>query len=316
MYYGRVEGIVSHLSMFKENNADGEISATRIFEIIEDFEKEEFGNDELVDFEGRVEFRDVSFAYNKEEPVLSGLNIKFEPGQMTAIVGKSGSGKTTILSLISKLYDTDSGEILLDGKEIKTLTEQSIRSNIGEISQAPYIFNTSIKQNLLFVKPDATDEEIVKVLKEAQIYNDIKKFKNGIETEIGENGIKLSGGQKQRVAIARLLLMGSKVIVFDEATSSLDNASQNKIVDMLEKYKKDKTIIIVAHRLSTIVGADKIYMLEEGRVVACGTHKELMQNCESYHDLYELEELSARDDVVDGSNLDWRDKQFCDRLNL
>ena len=299
MYYGRVEGLVGHLSSLKEFSADGEISATRIFEIIEDYEKEEFGTEKIENFSGFVEFKNVDFAYNVNEPVLKNLNIRFEPGKMTAIVGKSGSGKTTILSLMSKLYDADSGEILLDGKEIKTLTEKSIRSNIGEISQAPYIFNTSIKQNLLFVKPDASDEEIVNVLKEAQIYGDIKKFENGIETEIGENGVKLSGGQKQRVAIARLLLMNSKVIVFDEATSSLDNESQKKIVEMLEKYKKDKTIVIVAHRLSTIVGADKIFMLDDGKVIASGTHKELMQNCESYHELYELEELSATDDPVE-----------------
>ena len=293
MYYGRVEGLVGHLSMLKETKADGEISATRIFEVIEEYEKEEFGTKELENFEGNIEFKDVDFAYNPEEPVLKGLNIKFEPGKMTAIVGRSGSGKTTILSLISKLYDIDSGEILLDGKNINLLTENAIHSNIGEISQAPYIFNTSIKQNLLFVKEDATDDEIVKVLKEAQIYNDIKKFKDGMNTEIGENGVKLSGGQKQRIAIARLLLMNSKVIVFDEATSALDNTSQKKIVEMLEKYKKDKTIIIVAHRLSTIVGADKIFMLEGGKVIAEGSHKELMKNCASYKELYVLEELSA-----------------------
>ena len=298
-YYGRVEGLVGFMSSFKEFKADGEISATRIFELIEDYEKEEFGSEELENFSGDIEFKDVHFAYTENEPVLKGLDIKFEPGKMTAIVGKSGSGKTTILSLISKLYDIDSGEILLDGKNINTLTEQAIHSNIGEISQSPYIFNTSIKQNLLFVKPDATDEELKKVLKDAQIYNDIKKFSNGMETEIGENGVKLSGGQKQRVAIARLLLMNSKVIVFDEATSALDNESQSKIVEMLEGYKENKTIIIVAHRLSSIVNADKIYMLDGGRVLASGTHKWLMKNCKEYHELYELEEKNSVIDIVE-----------------
>lgn len=298
-YYGRVEGLVGFMSSFKEFKADGEISATRIFELVEDYEKEEFGSEELENFSGDIEFKDVHFAYTENEPVLKGLDIKFEPGKMTAIVGKSGSGKTTILSLISKLYDIDSGEILLDGKNINTLTEQAIHSNIGEISQSPYIFNTSIKQNLLFVKPDATDEELKKVLKDAQIYNDIKKFSNGMETEIGENGVKLSGGQKQRVAIARLLLMNSKVIVFDEATSALDNESQSKIVEMLEGYKENKTIIIVAHRLSSIVNADKIYMLDGGKVLASGTHKWLMKNCKEYHELYELEEKNSVIDIVE-----------------
>ncbi len=295
-YYGKVGSLVSFMSSFKEFKAEGEISATRIFEILEDYEKEEFGTEILEDFSGNIEFKDVHFSYNENEPVLKGLNIKFEPQKMTAIVGKSGSGKTTILSLISKLYDTSSGEILLDGKDINSLTENAIHSNIGEISQSPYIFNASIKQNLLFVKPDATDDELVKVLKEAQIYKDIKKMPNGMDTEIGENGVKLSGGQKQRVAIARLLLMNSKVIVFDEATSALDNNSQNKIVEMLETYKKDKTIIIVAHRLSTIVNADKIYMLSDGVVIDGGTHKQLMNSCKEYYELYKLEEESSAQD--------------------
>ena len=147
---------------------------------------------------------------------------------------------------------------------------------------------------MLFVKPEATEEEIVSVLKQAQIYDDLAKLDKGIDSEIGENGIKLSGGQKQRIAIARLLLMNSKVIVFDEATSALDNASQNKIVEMLETYKKDKTIIIVAHRLSTIVGADKIYVIEDGKNIADGTHRELMKGCKQYKELYEFEEKNAK----------------------
>lgn len=289
-YYGRVEGLVGFISSFKEYKADGEIAATRIFELVEDYEKEEFGTETIDNFSGKIEMKNVKFSYGDDDLVLDGVNIVFEPGKMTALVGKSGSGKTTILSLLSKLYEVKSGKILFDDKDINSLTENSIHSNIGEISQSPYIFNTSIKQNLLFVKPDATEEELVNVLKEAQIYNDIKKMKNGIDTEIGENGVKLSGGQKQRIAIARLLLMNSKVIVFDEATSALDNDSQKKIVEMLESYKKDKTIIIVAHRLSTIVNADNIFMLDDGKVIANGTHKFLMKNCEKYNELYKLEE--------------------------
>ena len=216
---------------------------------------------------------------------------------MTAIVGKSGSGKTTILNLISKLYDVADNSIFLDGHDINSLTEESIRSNIGEISQAPYIFNASIRENLFFSKPEATEEEMIKVLKDAQIYEDIEKMEKGIDTEIGENGVKVSGGQKQRIAIARLLLKENKVIVYDEATSALDNGSQNKIVQLLETLKKDKTIIIVAHRLSTIIGADKIYMLDGGKVLDSGTHKELMMNCEKYKELYELEESGAKIDT-------------------
>ena len=293
-YYSRVSWLVSYISSFKERKAEGEIAATRIFEIIENYEKEEFGTEELNNFSGKIELKDVSFSYNSEQTVLDGLNISFEPGQITAIVGKSGSGKTTILSLISKLYETSSGEILFDGKEIKTLTEQSIRGNVGEVSQSPYIFNASVRQNLLFVKPDASEEELIGALKDAQIYEDIEKMPNGMDTEIGENGVKLSGGQKQRIAIARLLLLKTKVIVFDEATSALDNNRQNKIVELLETIKRDRTIIIVAHRLSTIVGSDKIYMLDDGKVLGEGTHRSLMKSCKEYKELYKLEEENAK----------------------
>lgn len=297
-YYGRVEGLVNYLSSFKEFHADGEVSAARIFELIEDYEKEEFGTETLENFSGNIEFKNVNFSYGENE-VLKSVNINFQPGKMTAIVGKSGSGKTTILNLISKLYTASSGEILLDGKEISTLTEFAIRENIGEISQSPYIFNTSVRQNLLFAKPSATEEELIDALKKAQIYEDVQNMPDGLDSEIGENGIKISGGQKQRLAIARLLLKNPKVIVFDEATSALDNSSQKKIVELLETYKNTKTIIIVAHRLSTIIGADTIYMIEDGKVVSSGKHSSLMKNCKQYRELYLLEESAAKQTVED-----------------
>ena len=289
-YYGKVEWLVQYISTLKENLAVGEVSATRIFEIIEEYPKEEYGNEEIEKFSGLIELKDVTFSYDKENNVLENVNMTFKPGEITAIVGKSGSGKSTILNLLAKLYDIDKGEILFDNKNIKDLTENSIRSNIGVVSQSPYIFNTTIRQNLLFVKPNATEKEIIDVLKKAQIYNYIKKLQDGIDSELGENGIKLSGGQKQRLAIARLLLKDSKVIVFDEATSALDNENQNKIVEVLESLRETRTIIIVAHRLSTIVGADKIYVIDEGKNIADGTHKKLMRACSEYKELYKLEE--------------------------
>lgn len=293
-YYARVEGLVNFLSSFKEFSADGEISASRIFEVVEDYEKEVFGTEVLNDFSGKIKFKNVNYSYNNGVQVLKNVNMEFENGKMTAIVGKSGSGKTTILNLISKLYDVDDDSIFLDDYDINSLTENSIRDNIGEISQSPYIFNSSIRQNLLFSKPDASDEEIIDVLKKAQIYDDIMKMPNGLETEIGENGVKISGGQRQRLAIARLLLKNNKVIVFDEATSALDNGSQSKIVNLLENMKNDRTIIIVAHRLSTIIGSDKIYMIDDGKIISEGTHSELMKNCKEYKELYELEENGAK----------------------
>lgn len=293
-YYGKVDGLVNFLSSFSEYNAEGEISASRIFEVVEDFEKESFGNESLENFSGNVSFKNVNYAYSNGVQVLKNVNLKFEPGKMTAIVGKSGSGKTTILNLISKLYDVSDDSIFFDEKDINSLSENAIRSNIGEISQSPYIFNSSIRQNLLFAKPDASEDEMIEVLKRAQIYDDIKKMQDGLDTEIGENGVKISGGQRQRLAIARLLLKDNKVIVFDEATSALDNGSQSKIASLLENMKKDKTVIIVAHRLSTIINADKIYMIDDGSVIAEGTHSELMKNCEKYKKLYELEESGAK----------------------
>lgn len=293
-YYGRVEGLVQYISSLKENLAEGEISASRVFDIIDNYEKEEYGTETIDNFSGLVKLEDVSFSYSENEMMLKNINMVFEPNKMTAIVGKSGSGKSTILSLLAKLYDVNSGKIMFDDKDISLLCENAIHSNIGVVTQSPYIFNTTIKQNLLFVKPNATDKELVEVLKQAQIYDDIKKTKLGIDSEIGENGLKLSGGQRQRLAIARLLLMNSKVIVLDEATSALDNENQNKIVDVLNNLKKDKTIIIVAHRLSTIVDADRIYLIDNGENIADGLHKELMKKCKAYKDLYLMEEKDAK----------------------
>ena len=293
-YYGKVEVLVRHISSFKEYHAEGEIAASRIFEVIEDYEKESFGEKTLDNFTGKIELKNLNFSYDNINTILKDINIVFEPNKTTAIVGKSGSGKTTILNLISKLYECEDNHIFLDGNDINSLTEESIRNNIGEISQSPYIFNSTIRQNLLFVKPEATEDEIINALKQAHIYDDIKKMSSGIDTEIGENGIKISGGQKQRLAIARLLLKNNKVIVFDEATSSLDNNSQNKIVELLSSLQSTKTIIIVAHRLSTIIGADKIYFIDDGVVIASGTHKELMTTCEKYKNLYELEEKGSK----------------------
>ena len=297
MYHGKIEKLVYNLTNVKEMTADGEISATRIFEIVEGYEKETFGEKELENFSGNIELKDVVFGYNKDVNVLNNLSLQFMSGEMTAIVGKSGAGKTTILSLIAKLYDINKGDILFDGVSIKELSKDSIRGNVAEVSQLPYIFNASIKENLKFAKPDATDEEIIDVLKQAKIYDDISQMPDGIDTQIGERGVKLSGGQRQRIAIARLLLKDAKVIVFDEATSALDNNKQNEIVELLNSFKNNRTIIIVAHRLSTIVSSDKIYMLSEGKVIAEGKHKWLMNNCAEYKQLYKLEEEKARDTI-------------------
>lgn len=290
MYHGNVRGLTNYFAMIKQYAIEGELAAQRVFEVIDEFPKEQFGQNTIEKVDGKIEFRDVTFAYDEGENVLEHLDLTFEPNKTTAVVGKSGSGKSTILALINKLYTVTDGTITLDGQDINTLTEDTIRNNIGIVTQTPYIFNRTIRENLLFIKPDATEEEMISALKRAQIYSFIKKLDKGLDSLVGENGVMLSGGQKQRIAIARILLKNSKIIVFDEATSALDNESQGLIVKAIDSLKKNHTIIIVAHRLSTIVGADNIVVLDGGKILAKGTHEELFKKCKMYKDLYKSEE--------------------------
>lgn len=291
LYKNKVLSLIDYIAEIREKLADGKIAATRVFDIIDfnSFSKEEFGKKEIKRLKGSVVFKDVSFSYNKKI-LFSNLNFEIEPNQMIAIVGKSGEGKSTILKLINKSYSVNDGQILIDGKNINDLSERTIKNNISIVSQTPYIFNLSIKENIRLSKKDATDEDIIKVCKQAQIHDDIMKMENGYDTIVGENGTILSGGQKQRIAIARALIKKSKIILFDEATSSLDNRNQENIKNIMKKLSKNHTIIIVAHRLSTIINADKIYFLENHKIISSGTHDFLMNNCKKYKMLYKIED--------------------------
>jgi len=208
---------------------------------------------------------------------------------MVAIVGKSGEGKSSILSLINKNYDIQKGKILVDGHNIKTLTEESLRKNISIVSQNPYIFNKTIKENIKLIKPDATDEEMVEACKKAEIHDFIMKKPRKYDTIVGEDGVILSGGQKQRLAIARALIKKTKIILLDEATSSLDNNSQEKIKHVIKELSKDHTVVVVAHRLSTIVDSDIIYVFDNHQIVDSGTHEELIKRSKIYKNLYKKE---------------------------
>lgn len=292
MYHGNVKGLSSYVAAIKQYAIEGELSAQRVFEIIDEYPKETFGNKDIVVKDGVVEFQNVNFGYTKDVPILKDLTLTFQANKTTAIVGKSGSGKSTILSLLNKLYTIDGGEILIDNVNINDLSESSLRDNIGVVTQSPYIFNRTIRENLQFVKPDATEEEMISALKRAYIWDFIKEQKDGLDSKVGENGVMLSGGQKQRLAIARVLLKNSPVIVLDEATSALDNESQGLIVNAINELKKDHTIIIVAHRLSTILDADCIMVLDNGKVIDQGTHKELYRRCKMYKELYKTEETT------------------------
>ena len=266
------------------------ISSDRVFSIINNkkFKKEKFGKEEIENIDGNFEFKNVKFGYN-ENLVLRGLNLKIDSGNTYGIVGKSGSGKTTIFNLLNKLYNINSGSIYIDGKNIDDLSEKSIRGNITIISQNPYIFNMSIKDNLKLVKNDVSDKEIITACRLACLDDYIETLPNKYDTIVGEGGVNLSGGQRQRLAIARALIQNTKIILFDEATSALDNETQSKIQKAIDNLKGNYTIIIIAHRLSTIVNCDKIFILEGGKIFDSGTHKELYRNNKYYQQLCKTE---------------------------
>lgn len=293
LYKNKVLNLIDYISEIREKFADGKVSAMRVFDIIDynTFTKDSYGNIKLTDVIGNIKFQNVNFQYNNKE-LFRNLSFEIKPNTMVAFVGKSGEGKSTILKLIGKNYKLDGGKILIDNTDINELSESTIRNNISIVSQSPYIFNLSIKENIKLAKPEATDEEIIEVCKKSQIHDDIIAMKDGYNTLVGENGVILSGGQKQRIAIARALIKKSKIILLDEATSSLDNNNQEKIKDVIKKLSKDHTVIIVAHRLSTIVDSDNIFLLHNHQIIDNGTHKELISTSYEYKMLYENEEFS------------------------
>ena len=267
------------------------LSSSRVFEIIEGkkFKKEKFGKKHLKKVHGDFEFKQVSFSYNQDHPVLKDLSFKIHANETVAFVGKSGAGKTTIFNLLCKMYQIDSGEITIDNVNIEELDKDSIRGNITIISQNPYIFNMTIRENLKLVKSDMTEKEMVRACKMACLEEFIESLPDKYDTLIGEGGVNLSGGQKQRIAIARAFIQKTEIILFDEATSALDNETQEQIQKAIENMKKDYTILIIAHRLSTIQNADRILVMEDGRIKEEGTHKELMKKSKTYKHLYESE---------------------------
>ena len=267
------------------------LSYERVFSIMDEnkFSKEKFGNKHLNNVNGDFEFRNITFSYDGEKSVLNNMNFKVNANETVAFVGKSGAGKSTIFSLLCKLYDSYSGQILIDGVDIKELDRDSLRNNISVISQNPYIFNMSIKDKLKLIKKDLTNEEMKKEYKIACLDDFIDSLSKKYNTVVGEGGIMLSGGQKQRLAIARALIQNTKIILFDEATSALDNETQRKIQEAIDNLKDEYTIMIIAHRFSTILNCDKIFFIDEGKVIDYGTHEQLLRRCKLYKKLYESE---------------------------
>ncbi|MDD3776737.1 MAG: ABC transporter ATP-binding protein [Actinomycetota bacterium] len=240
----------------------------------------------LKSVKGEVRFNQVSFSYNQKTVHLENINIAIEPGQLVAFVGPSGAGKTTLTYLLPRFYDVGSGSITIDGYDIRDVTLESLRQNIGMVTQDTYLFNDSIGQNLLFANPDAGTAQLHQACKIANIHQTIMALPQGYDTIVGERGIKLSGGEKQRLSIARVLLKDPQIVILDEATSSLDSISEALIQEAIEPLLKGRTSLVIAHRLSTILAADCIYVISKGKIVDAGTHQHLLSVDGIYQDLY------------------------------
>ena len=266
-------------------------AAQRVFDVLD--MKEEIaeipGAKALPQIEGSVEFKDVSFAYDKGEPVLKDVSFKAEPGEVIAIVGPSGAGKSTIANLLPRFYDTTSGSISIDGNNIAEVKVASLREQVGIVPQETVLFNGSLYDNILYGRLEATREEVEAAAKAANAHNFIMEFPNGYETMLGDRGLNLSGGQRQRIAIARAILKNPRVLVLDEATSALDTESERIVQEALDRLMVGRTSFVIAHRLSTIKNADKILVLQRGRIVEVGTHDELMANNKLYSHLYNIQ---------------------------
>jgi ATP-binding cassette subfamily B protein len=278
-------------------------SGERIFQVIDEPEDVADAPDasELPAGPGEIRFRDVTFGYAADRPVLEDIDLVLAPGRVVALIGHSGSGKTTLASLVPRYYDVQHGSVEIDGVDVRDVTLASLRREIGVIAQDPFLFSATVRENIAFGRPGATDEEIERAARLAQAHEFIEQLPDGYDTLIGERGITLSGGQRQRVAIARALIIDPRVLILDDATASVDATTEARIREGLREAMRDRTTIIIAHRLSTIALADEIVALDHGRVVARGTHDELLETSAVYREIYEhglLERVIAEREVA------------------
>lgn len=271
------------------------VSLGRVNDILENrlYNDDKFGTLKIKDIKGKIEFIDVSFSYPNEKNTLNEFSLKLSPLKKIAIVGKSGQGKSTLFNLLTRIFDVDKGKILIDGIDIRDLSEEELRKHISIIRQEPFIFNRTIEDNFKLVNDKIKLKDIRKYCKLAYLDDYIMSLPKGYKTILGEGGVNLSGSQKQRLSIARVLSKNSKIILFDEATSALDNNSQEYIKKAIDSLVFEHTVIIVAHRLSTIIDADVIHVVEGGKVVATGTHDELLKTSDIYRNLYETESSNS-----------------------
>ncbi|MBG3167423.1 SAV1866 family putative multidrug efflux ABC transporter [Staphylococcus aureus] len=290
LLFGPLRRLVASFTTLTQSFA----SMDRVFQLIdEDYDiKNGVGAQPIEIKQGRIDIDHVSFQYNDNEaPILKDINLSIEKGETVAFVGMSGGGKSTLINLIPRFYDVTSGQILIDGHNIKDFLTGSLRNQIGLVQQDNILFSDTVKENILLGRPTATDEEVVKAAKMANAHDFIMNLPQGYDTEVGERGVKLSGGQKQRLSIARIFLNNPPILILDEATSALDLESESIIQEALDVLSKDRTTLIVAHRLSTITHADKIVVIENGHIVETGTHRELIAKQGAYEHLYSIQNL-------------------------
>ena len=284
---------IRKLSSFMELFANGTAGLKRFVELmrIEPELRDAPDAEDLQRVDGRIDLDHVGFAYRDGLPVLHDVDLHIRPGETVAVVGPSGGGKSTLCQLIPRFYDVSEGSVRLDGRDVRRVTQRSLRRNVGVVQQEVFLFAASVMENIRYGRPDATEEEIFTAAKEAEIYDDMMALPEGFDTYVGERGALLSGGQKQRISIARIFLKDPPVLILDEATSALDSVTEAKIQATFDRLAKDRTTLIIAHRLSTVHGADRILVVENGEIVEQGPHKELLAKNGAYAALYRTQEF-------------------------
>jgi ATP-binding cassette subfamily B multidrug efflux pump len=281
--------VLGHLGMMVSFISASAASAQRIYEVLDQVPTVTDGATVLPGAKGRAALQGVQFAYDghEHEPVLQDINLVMEPGQTVALLGATGSGKSTLISLLPRFYDVDRGQVTLDDHDVRALTLESLRERIGLVPQETILFSGTIRDNIRYGRPEASDEEVVAAAQAAQAHDFVTGFPEGYDTLLGQRGVNLSGGQKQRLAIARALLMHPRVLILDDSTSSVDVETEVKIQEAMEAAGRERTTLLVAQRISSVLGADQIVVLDGGRIMAVGSHRELMATCAIYREIYE-----------------------------
>jgi ATP-binding cassette subfamily B protein/subfamily B ATP-binding cassette protein MsbA len=278
----------------------GRAAGERVFEILDSDEEPglELGQELPDPVKGHVEYRGVSFSYGEDLPTINKVNLVAEPGQTIALVGPTGAGKTTLINLLTRFYEYDEGQIFVDGVEVNSIKKRSLRKAIGYVTQESFLFNGTVRENLLIANREATDEQMWKSLRVANAFDFVKQLSQGLDTQVGERGVKLSVGEKQRVSVARSLLRNPPILLLDEATASVDTETERLIQEALERLMQNRTSFVIAHRLSTVRGADRIYVLKDGAVIESGNHQELLSQSGLYTDLCRTSFLDEGDESL------------------